>query len=234
MRSEIIPIVMPLPHGLGTANCFLIRTAKGFILVDAGFAKNRAGLDSGLERAGCRPGDLSLILITHADGDHTGNAAHIRKTFGGVIALHPLEAAAAEGASDLLNRTRSRLQKIMDKAVLAVFSLFIDLGKPDTFKPDLLVTEGFDLSPYGLDARVLHLPGHSRGSIGVLDAEGNLFCGDLLWNRKKPGPHLISDNKAEYNASLERLRTLDIATVYPGHGEPFPMEALEGAEGGKQ
>ena len=30
-----------------------------------------------------------------------------------------------------------------------------------TLSPDLLVDEDLDLSPYGLDARVLHLPGHS-------------------------------------------------------------------------
>jgi glyoxylase-like metal-dependent hydrolase (beta-lactamase superfamily II) len=26
------------------------------------------------------------------------------------------------------------------------------------------------------------------------------------------------------NASIEKLRGLDITTVYPGHGEPFPMD----------
>jgi glyoxylase-like metal-dependent hydrolase (beta-lactamase superfamily II) len=43
---------------------------------------------------------------------------------------------------------------------------------------------------------------------------------------RKPGPHPIVDDPADLNASLERLKRLDIRTVYPGHGKPFLMEQL--------
>jgi hydroxyacylglutathione hydrolase len=231
-RAVITTISFPLPYGLGTTNCFLLRTSKGFVLIDAGSSGIRAELDRRMREAGCLPGSLSLILITHADGDHTGNAAHIRDVFGGVIALHPLEAAAAEGRNDTLSRTRSGFQRKLDAVLLAVLSLFINLGAPDAFTPDLLVDEDFDPAPYGLNARILHLPGHSRGSIGILDADGNLFCGDLLWNRRAPGPHMIRDNKAALNASIRKIRDLAVTTVYPGHGDPFPLSALKQETGG--
>jgi hydroxyacylglutathione hydrolase len=34
----------------------------------------------------------------------------------------------------------------------------------------------------------------------------------------------LIDDPAEYDASVERLRVLEIGTVYPGHGKPFRME----------
>ena len=40
---------------------------------------------------------------------------------------------------------------------------------------DLYVEDGYDLSAHGLAAQVVHIPGHSSGSIGVLTAAGDLF-----------------------------------------------------------
>ncbi|RLF33000.1 MAG: MBL fold metallo-hydrolase, partial [Thermoplasmata archaeon] len=91
---------------------------------------------------------------------------------------------------------------------------------------DLYIDEGYDLSEYGLDAKVLHIPGHSKGSIGILTADGDLFCGDLFENKDKPVLNSIMDDLMAANASVEKLKSLNINTVYPGHGKPFPMEIL--------
>ena len=90
----------------------------------------------------------------------------------------------------------------------------------------MYVDEGYDLSEYGLDAKVLHLPGHSKGSIGILTADGDLFCGDLFENRDKPVLSSIMDDLAAAKASVEKLKGLEVGTVYPGHGKPFSMEEL--------
>jgi len=101
--------------------------------------------------------------------------------------------------------------------------LLFGFGKPERFKPDLYVEDGYDFSGSGFDAKVLHLPGHSKGSIGILTAGGDLFCGDLLENKDKPVLNSIMDDLATANASVEKLKSLKINTVYPGHGKPFPM-----------
>ncbi|MDO8987935.1 MAG: MBL fold metallo-hydrolase, partial [Coriobacteriia bacterium] len=95
--------------------------------------------------------------------------------------------------------------------------------------PDVLLAEGDELSEYGLDARVLHFPGHSAGSIGILTADGDLFCGDLLINSGEPQRNTIVDEPTDMDASYNRLAALNIQTVYPGHGEPFAFEALQRA-----
>ena len=50
------------------------------MLIDTGKPEKRADLVARLERAGCRPGDLRLIVLTHGDYDHAGNAAYLRES----------------------------------------------------------------------------------------------------------------------------------------------------------
>ena len=97
------------------------------------------------------------------------------------------------------------------------------MKKNERFTPDIYLEEGYDLSEFGLDAKVIHFPGHSAGSIGILTSNGDLFCGDLLENTKKPAKNSIIADKQAFNTSIEKLQQLKINTVYPGHGESFPM-----------
>ena len=94
---EIQTITLPLPLNFGTVNCYLLRTAKGHILIDTGPAGGRKVLVRALDAGGFRPGGLTLIVLTHGDFDHTGNAAYLRDRYGARIAMHsvPGEARAA-------------------------------------------------------------------------------------------------------------------------------------------
>ncbi len=199
-------------------NCYLLKTDTGFILIDTGVSFQRGALKKALKQADCRPGDIKLIVITHADFDHTGNCVWLREKYGATIAVHRGDAPAVEKGSMLLCRTNKR--GIIAGALMYIMGLL--LFHP--FKPDVLLADGDDLSRYGLDARVVHVPGHSLGSIGVFTGDGDFFCGDLLVNNKQPAPTPLVDDAAELNASIEKLKSLNVKTVYPGHGRPFPME----------
>jgi glyoxylase-like metal-dependent hydrolase (beta-lactamase superfamily II) len=63
---------------IGTVNSYLVKTENGYILIDTGFPRNRAVLDEEIQKAGCRPGNLDLIVMTHGDGDHSGNGEYAR------------------------------------------------------------------------------------------------------------------------------------------------------------
>lgn len=199
------------------ANCYLLKTDSGFILIDTGRASKRARLERELASAGCNPGDLKLIILTHGDFDHTGNCVYLRNKFGAKIAMHNDDSGMVEHGDMFWNRKTGNF--LAKKIVNVLFRI-------TRFKPDFTVDEGYDLSEYGLDAKVLYLPGHSKGSIGILTASGDLFCGDLLMNKDKPALNSIIDDPAEAQASVGKLRKLSINTVYPGHGKPFPMHVL--------
>jgi hydroxyacylglutathione hydrolase len=212
--------------GFGT-NCYLLKTDTSYILIDTGYAAKHAVLEKELESAGCRPGNFKLIIMTHGDQDHTGNGAYLRRRYSVKIAMHRYETGVVENGDDTLSRRRMPLlERIFSKIILKVLSLFARFGKFEQFRPDFTIDDGHDLSEYGVDAKVLHIPGHSRGSIGILTNDGSLFCGDLLWNMSRPATHSLVDNPAELKASVEKLKSLKINMVYPGHGKPFPMETL--------
>ena len=198
-------------------NCYLVTTGEsGFTLIDSGLSLGRTRLVKELENTGCLPGNLRLILITHADSDHTGNAAFLRREYGAKIALHPAEARAAQ-SGNLLDSRKS--QTLLTRLIISLFKP----PESDRFAPDLAVEDGQDLSAYGLKARVVHLPGHTAGSIGILTIQGDLFCGDMLMARKD-GLRFGYGNPLDYKDSLEKLKNLEITTFYPGHGRPFSME----------
>jgi glyoxylase-like metal-dependent hydrolase (beta-lactamase superfamily II) len=200
------------------ANCYLVKTGTGFILIDTGMSFGRGTLVKTLEKAGCKPGNLNLVVITHADFDHTGNCAYLRKKYGTKIGIHRNESPAVETGRMLLNRKRK--QSFFNRTMMYLMGFLIFRR----FKPDIYLEDGESLSAYGLDARVYHFPGHSQGSIGVLTEEGDLFCGDLLVNGNGPETSSFYDDTEQLKQSVARLKTLKIRTVYPGHGRPFPPE----------
>jgi glyoxylase-like metal-dependent hydrolase (beta-lactamase superfamily II) len=57
-------------------------------------------------------------------------------------------------------------------------------------------------------------------------ADGDFIAGDTLNNNKKPVISPIVHNAAQLNASIERIKSLGIKTVYPGHGRPFKAVEL--------
>jgi hydroxyacylglutathione hydrolase len=220
---------------LSGVNCYLAKTDVGYILIDTGFLSKRARLEQELATAGCRPGNLNLIILTHGDTDHADNAAYLRAKYGGKIALHALEAPIVEHG-DMSSARQAKPDKIglIFKIMIPLAPLLFKTNAFDYFKPDFTIDEGFDLAEYGFAAKVLHLPGHSKGSIGLLTPEDfssqpasagpAVFCGDLLYNFiGRPSGQLI-DDLADFDASIEKLKRLGVIMVYPGHGKSFTLE----------
>jgi glyoxylase-like metal-dependent hydrolase (beta-lactamase superfamily II) len=213
---EIIPITSRYLFGV---NIYLLKTKRRCFLIDTGIAKRRTQLEKKLQEAGCQPGDLELIMITHGHLDHVGNAGYLRDKYGAKIAMHRGDYSMVE-RGDMFVDTRGG---VMIRLVRFLMNI-LRLNSYEKFAPDMYLEENQDLSTHGLAATIIHVPGHSKGSIGILTADGDLFCGDLLVNTDKPAVNTLIDDSAEMNASVERLRILEIRTVYPGHGKPFQIQ----------
>ena len=199
-------------------NCYIIHTDGGFFMIDSGFSWSRKAVNEALIDAGCRPGELKLVIITHGDTDHTGNCIFLRENYDTKIAVHPQEAKALETGDMLINRTTKR--GLLLRMGFAM-SRRVMKGK---FKADIFLADGQDLSQYGLNAKVIYTPGHTVGSVSILTAEGDFFCGDFLSSRKSPQVNSLVDNAAEMAASVAKLKQLNVKNIYPGHGKAFTME----------
>ncbi|MFC2022868.1 MBL fold metallo-hydrolase [Chloroflexota bacterium] len=218
LSQEIMTINLLLPFRLGSVNCYLLKTGTRYLLIDTGVSKKCAELQKELKNAGCKPGNLKLIVLTHGDFDHTGNAAYISKKFGAKIAMHYDDSGMVERGNMFWNRKKGNIFLRMLTKILFGFS------KSKRFKPDIYFNEGFSFSEYGFDAKAIHIPGHSKGSIGVMTTSGDLFCGDLFENIDKPKLNSIMDDLETAKKSVEIFADLKVNTVYPGHGKQFEME----------
>lgn len=215
---EIITITCPVMPGM-KVNAYLLKTAAGFVLIDSAMPRNRRHIDKALADAGCT--DLKLILLTHGDLDHIGNAASLRREYRAPLAIHEADVGMVENGDMFASRQRPNI------VVRALIALIFGYPKTSRFSPDIVLHDGDDLSQYGLDATLIHIPGHSGGNSAILTAEGDCFCGDLLANTKEPALWVVMDDVATAKASVEKLSGYPIQTIYPGHGAPFPATALE-------
>ena len=222
MPQEIKTIELPIKVGLiklGSVNCYLIKNDNEYVLIDTGPSNTRSNLEKELKDAGCTPENLNLIILTHGDFDHTGNADYLREKFDAKIAMHYADLEMVRHGDMFWNRKGHFLIKM-------IAPVLFGFGKSERFRPDLHIDDEHSFSEYGFDARVIYLPGHSKGSIGIITDDGILFCGDLLTNNEDPVLNSIIDDIEEANQSIERLKSMELKTIYPGHGKQFSMDEL--------
>ena len=195
----------------GTDNCYIVSNGENAILVDTGSA---AGYDKVL--AECSKHKMRLIVLTHPHFDHAENAASLSEKFGIPVAMNVDDMELF----DNYNTQPLKSYGLVGKIVLGLS--LKPLKNTKIRKPQNLVfvKDGDSLAEYGIDATILGLPGHTKGSIGV-DVEGrDLLVGDALDNWIKPATgHLYSDLTA-IQESADRIKSLGNRTIYYGHGKP--------------
>jgi glyoxylase-like metal-dependent hydrolase (beta-lactamase superfamily II) len=207
--------------GLGCTH--LLEYDSGLVLVDAGSRGNERKILRCIRSLG--RDDLRLIFITHAHLDHYGSAVALRRLTGAPIAIHRADAGAMRRAESPLGSVRGR-----GKLVLVLLHLFRTFLAPEPTPADILLDEGEDLSSFGLDAVVVHTPGHTPGSSSLLVEKRLAFVGDLLSTSGHPHvQRFYATDWSLIQASLARIQALKPEWVYTGHGfRPMSGKVLQG------
>ena len=201
-------------------NAYVLQTEGACLLVDPGAEAPR--ILSFLDSRALVP---SLIVATHGHLDHTAAipellAAWRSRGFAVRLAVHGEDADYFGTKGEETNR---RLF-----AAIGALGYFRNYWRPLPL-PDLLLADG-DAIPES-SYRVIHSPGHSRGSICLYDeAASILVSGDTLFRDgvgRTDGP---DSDPAALEASLERLCRLPRGTrVFPGHGDETTIGRESGA-----
>lgn len=230
MKEESLINEISIPENikiikLGFVNAYLIKESDKFFLIDTGLPMKWGELEKQLFHAGCLPDKLKLVIITHGDSDHTGNCGILQEKYKVKIAMHAADRAIIESGFSGKRKVRPLGMRIMF-FVITFFRLYKFRMGAKEFRPDIYLKDGQDLSEYGLTARIINVPGHTKGSIVVLTDQGDLFVGDTMVNFKKPEWANIVQNEEELKQSMEKLKKYNVKIVYPGHGRPFLMKDI--------
>ena len=193
--------------GVRVSNAYLVSVEDGLLLVDTGIPGNAKRILAFIERLGRRPDELRTIVLTHWHIDHVGSVAELKRLTGAQVAIHELDAPVLAG--------RERPAK--GRRAMAVITRLFRLRRVTA---DLLLRDGDRIG--GLE--VVHVPGHTAGSIVLRRDDGVVFSGDaLLGDRhggiRPPDPGLSLD-PAQAQASAEEIGALDFRLLLPGHGRP--------------
>jgi hydroxyacylglutathione hydrolase len=147
--------------------------------------------------------NVQAIICTHAHHDHIAGLESLRMALG----KPPLYGHAAE--HDWYGDPSLNLSAYLD-------------GPPSSASaPDHALAEGDALSLGPTSWRVMHLPGHSPGSVAlVCDASSVAIVGDTMFAGSIGRSDLPGADPATLAASLSRMleELPDATAVHPGHG----------------
>ncbi len=249
--SDTIHLIRtPTPFSVGHVNCYLIED-EPLTLIDSGLKTEEAesALRSGLARLGYVFGDIEQVVITHAHFDHYGLMGTIAAEGDPQVLAHPLEVHDLQNpagyASD--DERYDRVEKFLVKSGLPLRLLESILFRHpilNQLRDPVVVTHtienGERIALRTMEFLVIHCPGHSAGMVNLLDLSSRtLFSGDNILKHISPVPLLNfprnpseprAHSLADYLATLQRLKTLSVGAVLPGHGEPIenPRDVIEG------
>jgi len=193
--------------GAAAINCFLVAAPDGSLtLVDSGLRRSLARIEAALAAFG---GDLRRIVLTHAHGDHVGAAPELARRSGATVYAHAL---------DVPHLLAGYAPPIDPRMPIARLSTPRTRRLPERFARVEPLQDG-DRLEGGLT--VVHLPGHTRGQIGLLHAGARaLLLADALFNLRGLGfgPRLFCEDIALGRRSVRRIAELDFDVAAFGHG----------------
>ncbi|WP_010530883.1 MBL fold metallo-hydrolase [Lentibacillus jeotgali] len=235
LDKTIIQMTIPTPFAVGDVHVYLLKSDT-LSLIDAG-VKTKEGweaLKAQLNELGYTPHDVEQIILTHHHPDHTGLIEGFPRA----------ETIAAHQNVDLW---LTRDEAFFDRYEQFFRQLFTVSGVPEELMPspdELRSTLQFagkgkltdtldegDTLPGHDDWHVFKTKGHAQSHLSFRrESDGAFIGGDHLLQHISPNPLLEPPigNQMErpkpmlqYRGSLIKCQSLDIQTVYPGHGEIF-------------
>jgi glyoxylase-like metal-dependent hydrolase (beta-lactamase superfamily II) len=238
IASDFYRVEIPLPDSvLKVVNSYIIRGGDRNLIVDAGMY-NEACFDA-MQAASVKL-DIDLgktdFFVTHSHGDHIGLVYRL---------IHP---ESTVYISELEIQILSRLQttRLPDLQLFLEMSGFPEKEPQKIFPPYAgrhfksgvtlpfrLIEDGEIIEEGGYRFICVHTPGHSKGHMCLYEAGRKmLIAGDHILKDITPGIQGRLDNEnplGEYLSSLDKVCTLDVDVVLPGHRNPFgnPRKRIE-------
>ena len=205
-KTEILKDLFFIERGFLNGNHFVYRS-KAPILIDTGYISGFHETEKSIAELGVTLSDVSLIISTHTHCDHIGGNNLIQQKSGCDIALHKVGKYFIDSRDDWSTWWRYYNQE-------AEF-----FNCTQTLEDDQTIT----LGPHKF--QVIYTPGHAADGIVLYNRkEKILISSDTLWQTDTAVMTLrVEGSRALFHMqeSLQKIDSLDVQMVYPGHGKPF-------------
>lgn len=159
---------------------------------------------------------IEAILLTHAHFDHIGGVAELCRI--------------ASKGEDGKENPQDEPTVFLHKDELEKIGSYKNMGfsmnaNPEKFVPDILLKGGETLKIAGLDVKVIHTPGHAKGSLCFVVSD-KIFVGDTLFFMSYGRTDFYDGNAKDLkNSIVNKLFALKgNYTILPGHGEPTTLD----------
>lgn len=203
---ELLQDLFFIERGYLNGNHFVYRSDSP-ILIDTGYIAGFDETERRITNLGVSLSDISLIITTHTHCDHIGGNHIIQRKSGCGIALHRIGRFFIETEDDWSTWSRYFNQEA------------------EFFKCTITLEDGDILAVGPYEFQVIHTPGHASDGIVLYNrSEKILISSDTLWENDVPAMTLrIEGSTALFHAreSLRKIESLEVKTVFPGHGKPF-------------
>jgi glyoxylase-like metal-dependent hydrolase (beta-lactamase superfamily II) len=204
-------------HQVDGVNCnvYLVEDEDKLILIDTGLPRSDKKIVKYIEALGRKPTDVAVIVLTHFHIDHVGSAKKMKGLTNAKVAVHEADADFVAG-----KKAPPKPKNLMFKALSSIM-------KAAPVEPELLLKDGDKVGRL----IVIHTPGHSEGSISLLDVDRKvMFAGDAVrfMGGKVTGPpeqFTLDTDKAK--DSIRKISTFDFDVMLSGHGQPLVSNASQ-------
>lgn len=187
--------VRSITCGMVENNSYIVINGSECILIDPA---EYSTVNSYIE---CLGVSCAAILLTHAHYDHISGVAEFVKR-GVPVYVHEGDVAKCTGAD---------------------MGYYLEANHVKPFTPSNLLNGGENLSIAGLNVKVIHTPGHSKGGVCYVIADC-IFSGDTLFKGSYGRYDFYDGNLEVLKQSINTLFALEGEyKVYPGHGRPTQL-----------
>jgi glyoxylase-like metal-dependent hydrolase (beta-lactamase superfamily II) len=212
-------------------NCYLVETADGPLLVDAGLPRSWKLMQGALESLGLVPGDLVSVYLTHGHFDHVGMCDRLIREHHVPVHVHEKDRYLVRHPYSYAHELPRSPYPFRYPRALPALARMVAAGALGVHGVDVhgdVRPEEGAATPGGLVP--VWSPGHTFGHCGFfLPDRGVLFSGDALVTLDpytgETGPRIVARAATADSASalvaLSALAETDAGVVLPGHGSPF-------------
>jgi glyoxylase-like metal-dependent hydrolase (beta-lactamase superfamily II) len=216
--------------GTNIVNNYLIILDTSKILIDTGYKGDYTLFCEKLIKNNIELSSINYLFLTHAHDDHAGFLNEVIENTNATLIIHK---DAVERLKIGHNLRIGGCSSIKAKIILSLLS---SLGNSKQEFPIFEISKNTIIwdndcqvfETMGIPLHIMHLPGHTSDSIGLLYKDDILFCGDASMNGPLSVNHNIVwiEDLENYKNTWNKMIGTKANVIYPSHGKQFEMKEL--------